>query len=70
MESSCYGMRQLLELCEGLTRRRYDSIDLIGGGAKSLIWSQMKADITGKTVQNTGKQQRLRYGAAILGGVA
>ncbi len=69
MESSCYGMRQLLELCEGLTRRRYDSIDLIGGGAKSLIWSQMKADITGKTVQILENNNASVIGAAILAGV-
>ena len=62
-------MRQLLELCEGLTRRRYDSINLIGGGAKSLTWSQMKADITGKTVQILENNNASVIGAAILAGV-
>ena len=43
----------------------------MGGGSKSDIWNQIKADITGRSLQITGcSQDAACLGAAILAGVA
>ena len=51
LESVCYSTRQLLEIAEATSGRTYDQIDTVGGGAKSRIWTQMKADILGRTMR-------------------
>ena len=46
-------------------------IRTMGGGSKSDIWNQIKADITGKTLQVTNSSQDTAcLGAAILAGSA
>ena len=46
-------------------------IRTMGGGSKSDIWNQIKADITGRSLQITGcSQDAACLGAAILAGVA
>ncbi|GGY06002.1 xylulokinase [Litchfieldella qijiaojingensis] len=49
VESATFGMRYGLELLGGLAKDA-SQIRLIGGGAKSPIWRQMVADITGTQV--------------------
>ena len=44
-------------------------IRLFGGGAKSGVWAQMIADITGKAVAIPGTHETANLGAAILAGV-
>lgn len=44
-------------------------IRIMGGGAKSPLWSQMKADITGKKLQTLKNKETACLGAAILAGV-
>ena len=69
LESSCYGIRQLLEIAEQSTGRSFSEINLFGGAAKSLIWGQMKADIVGKPINILEKNNASVLGAAILAGV-
>lgn len=46
-------------------------IRTLGGGSKSDVWNQIKADITGRTIHITqSSQDTACLGAAILGGVA
>ncbi len=46
-------------------------IRTMGGGSKSDIWNQIKADITGRTLEITGcSQDAACLGAAILAGIA
>ena len=48
-----------------------NEIRTMGGGSKSDIWNQIKADITGKTLQVTASSQDTAcLGAAILAGAA
>lgn len=48
-----------------------NQIRTMGGGSKSDIWNQIKADITGRSLQITGcSQDAACLGAAILAGVA
>jgi xylulokinase len=47
-----------------------DRIFATGGGAKSDIWSQLKADITGKRVLIPSNEEAACFGAAIIGAVS
>lgn len=69
MESCCYGTRQMLEIAEGLTGQHFHSIDLVGGGAASSVWAQIKADITGKEIRILAQKNSAAIGAAVLAGV-
>lgn len=46
-----------------------EQIRIMGGGAKSPLWSQMKADITGLKLQTLKNKETACLGAAILAGV-
>jgi len=47
-----------------------DSILLLGGGAKSRVWGQIRADLTGLTVQLPDEADSSPIGAAMLAAVA
>ncbi len=47
-----------------------DSVKLIGGGAKSRVWAQIMADITGKLFMRLNREDVALWGAAILAGNA
>lgn len=46
------------------------TVKAMGGGAKSSVWLQMNADITGKTYQVLNRDDLATWGAAILAGNA
>ena len=69
MESCCYGMRQLIEIAENLTGRTIEKINLVGGGARSSVRAQMKADITGKEIRVLAQKHSAVIGAAMLAGI-
>jgi xylulokinase len=46
-----------------------DQIVATGGGAKNLFWQQMKADITGLSIEVTDIVETTALGAAMLAGV-
>ena len=47
-----------------------DEIRTSGGGARSQLWNQIKADITGRPVLTTTNEEAASLGAAILAGRA
>ena len=47
-----------------------DCIISLGGGAKSPLWSQIKADICGTTIAVLENDESTSLGAAVIGGVA
>ena len=70
MESVTMVLCRIIEATEALDVN-IDSIITYGGGAKSKIWTQMKADATGLPVQTTVNDENVTcLGAAILAGVA
>ncbi|NDL67563.1 xylulokinase [Anaerotalea alkaliphila] len=69
MEGCGYGLRQLIGIAEDLTGTEYQSFVSVGGGANSIIWSQIKADITGKKVLVLDIKEAASIGAALLAGV-
>lgn len=46
-----------------------DILRSVGGTSGSWVWTQIKADITGKTIQVSACQQATSLGAAILAGI-
>lgn len=46
----------------------FNNIKIIGGGAKSKVWSQMLADVTGKRFHKINREDIALWGAAILAG--
>ena len=70
MESVTMVLCRIIEATEALDVN-IDSIITYGGGAKSKIWTQMKADATGLPVQTTVNDENATcLGAAILAGAA
>lgn len=69
LEGVIYELRMAVEAMEGALGRPFDTIRLSGGGAKSLFWSQMQADIYGRRVERLKVSECAVLGAAILGAV-
>lgn len=69
MEAVCFIVRRNIEAIEGLGIA-VDEIRALGGGARSRVWKQMEADITGRTVLTTSNEEAATLGAAILAGKA
>lgn len=71
LESFSYDFELTIDKIEELYPE-YDpqTVKIIGGGAKSPVWTQMNADITGKTYQVLDRQDVAMWGAAMLAGNA
>jgi xylulokinase len=65
MESIACLLRQYLE-CLGLP---IDEVVSVGGGAKSKLWREIKADITGKRIVTLENKETGCLGTAIYAGV-
>ncbi|MCR4656622.1 MAG: xylulokinase [Lachnospiraceae bacterium] len=48
---------------------RVDSLNAMGGASNSVLWTQIKADVTGKTINVPASDTATTLGAAILAGV-
>ena len=62
-------LRENVELLEKLGVR-IDEIRSFGGGANSAIWSQIKADITGKRIVTLREGECASLGVAVLAAAA
>ena len=69
LEAAGYGTRQLKEIAEDLTGLKIERFSSIGGGAKSDVWSQIKADIIGVDIDVLDMNDMAPVGAALLAGV-
>lgn len=69
LEASGYGFLQMMGLAEELTGRQITAFSAIGGGAKSRVWTQLKADITGASITALQVKDMAPIGAALLAGV-
>ncbi|MDH7498800.1 MAG: xylulokinase [candidate division NC10 bacterium] len=70
LEGTAYGLRQNLEIGEKLLQSAVKEIRAVGGGAKSKVWSQIKADILKRPLTLLDQQETAVTGAAMLGGLA
>jgi sugar (pentulose or hexulose) kinase len=69
MESVCFIVRRNIEVIEGMGVP-VGEIRALGGGARSRVWKQIEADITGRPVLTTANEEAATLGAAILAGKA
>lgn len=69
LEGCAYGLRQLCEIAEKVTGIKFNKFASIGGGAKSELWAQIKADVTGKNIEILDMSDMAPVGAALLAGV-
>ncbi|HEX9122075.1 MAG TPA: FGGY family carbohydrate kinase [Actinomycetota bacterium] len=69
LEGSAFALRDILEAMReaGLDVRR---LTMVGGGAKGVLWRQIKADVTGLPVRVPTSVETTAAGAAILAAVA
>ena len=69
LEGCGYGLRQLIAMVEDTTGMTLRHFSAIGGGAKSRVWDQIKADITGCDITVLQRNDMAPVGAALLAGV-
>jgi xylulokinase len=51
MEGVAYNSRWLLEGVEGFAKRRFDGLNMIGGGAQADVWCQIMADVLDRPIR-------------------
>jgi xylulokinase len=69
LEAVAYMLRRNLELLGNLGVPTQE-IRALGGGARSRLWNQIKADVLGMPVVTVTSQEVACLGAAVLAGVA
>ncbi len=69
MEAIAFIVRRNVDVLAGLGIE-VDEVRALGGGARSRVWSQIKADVLGIPVVTTEIEEAASLGAAILAGVA
>jgi sugar (pentulose or hexulose) kinase len=72
-------VRAIMEGVGFIVRRNVDALEgmgisvgeirCLGGGSRSAVWNQIKADVTGRRVVTTGSHEAACLGAAIVAGV-
>jgi xylulokinase len=68
LEGIAFSLQSNIEIVEEMGMRSQKIISL-GGGSKSALWCQIKADILGKEIVTLNQEESASLGAAILGGV-
>lgn len=68
MEGVAFSLRHNLETAERIGIQAGE-LRSVGGSANSLLWTQIKADITGRTIVVPGSDTATTLGAAMLAGV-
>jgi xylulokinase len=69
-EGLAYEWRAYLEAIEQVTHSHAATIRLIGGGAQTALWVQIKADVLGRPLQVLDLRETTALGAALLAGQA
>ena len=68
MEGVAYSLRHNLEVAEA-AGAHVEILRAVGGSANSLLWTQIKSDVTGKPIVVPYSDEATTLGAAILAGV-
>jgi len=69
MESVSYSLRHNMEYAENTGMKLNSECYLVGGAAKSDIWTQIFADVTGYTMKRTKQDVEAPLGDAFLAGL-
>ena len=68
LEGVAYSLEHNLRMASE-TGVQIDVLNAMGGAANSLLWTQIKADVTGKRIQVPSSDTATTLGAALLAGV-
>ena len=68
-EGLCYELRHLLESFGRVVPAQGSVLRAVGGGARNPFWLQLRADVTGHTVEVPRGTERGALGAALLAGL-
>jgi len=66
LEGVAFGLRDSFELMKGAGLSGINQVRVTGGGAKSMIWRQILADILDAELVTVNSEEGAAYGAAIL----
>ena len=70
LEGICYEVRGRIDQFECLFGAAVQRVMAVGGAARSPFWSQLRADITGRTVEVLATEEAASLGGAMLAGIA
>ena len=68
LEGCSFALRDIVDQLDAMGLAA-DEIRVVGGGARSRLWLQMKADVTGRRVRVLDTDEATALGAAMLAGV-
>ena len=68
MEGTAYALKHNLEAAEE-AGAKVEVLKAMGGAANSHLWTQIKSDVTGKTMEVPSSDTATTLGAALLAGV-
>ena len=69
LEGVAFGLRDCFALIKGAGLGAIEQVRISGGGAKSLLWRQILADVLGAEMITINTTEGAAYGAALLAGV-
>ena len=70
LEGICYEVRARIDEFERLFGADVRRVVAVGGASRSPFWSQVRADITGRTVEVLDTEEAASLGGAMLAGIA
>jgi xylulokinase len=68
LEGCVYALRDIVDRLAAMGLGAHE-IRVVGGGGRSPLWMQMKADVTGRTVRSVLNPEPTALGAAMLAGI-
>ena len=63
MEGSSFAVKQMIDIIEQELNIDINEVTMVGGGAKSNLWQQIRSDITGKSYLTTKINEATSFGA-------
>ncbi|MDE0447044.1 MAG: FGGY family carbohydrate kinase [Spirochaetaceae bacterium] len=70
LEGICYEVRARIDQFERLFDADVQRVVAVGGASRSPFWSQLRADVTGRTVEVLDTDEAASLGGAMLAGIA
>src|SRR5439155_9705757 len=70
LEGVAFGLKDIFSLMQGAGLGAIDQVRVSGGGARSMLWRQILADVLGVELVTVNTTEGAAYGAALLAGVA
>jgi len=69
LEGLSYQARMIIEMEEAVAGHNSEALCVVGGGSKSRLWQQIKADVIGKLIELPDINEASALGAALIAGV-